>query len=75
MTLLFFGHLGLIWSEIKQLWDVGLQEYVGDMWNILDFVTNSLYVATICLRVVAHYQVRLGWIGFHVSCLPGNWLD
>ena len=48
---------GLIWSEIKQLWDVGLQEYVGDMWNVLDFVTNSLYVATIALRIVAHYQV------------------
>ncbi|CAG7729284.1 unnamed protein product [Allacma fusca] len=49
---------GLIWSEIKQLWDVGLQEYVGDMWNVLDFVTNSLYVATIALRIVAHHHVQ-----------------
>ena len=24
--------LGLIWSEIKQLWDVGLKEYISDMW-------------------------------------------
>ena len=23
--------LGLIWSEIKQLWDVGLKEYISDM--------------------------------------------
>ncbi|CAL4115341.1 unnamed protein product, partial [Meganyctiphanes norvegica] len=48
---------GLIWSEIKQLWDVGLREYVGDMWNVIDFITNALYVATIGLRIVAYYQV------------------
>ena len=48
---------GLIWSEIKQLWDVGLREYVNDMWNVIDFVTNSLYVATIALRLVAYYKV------------------
>lgn len=49
---------GLIWSEIKQLWDVGLREYVNDMWNVIDFVTNSLYVATIALRLVAYYKVQ-----------------
>ena len=49
---------GLIWSEVKQLWDVGLEEYANDMWNVIDFVTNSLYVATVALRVVAYNQVR-----------------
>lgn len=49
--------LGLIWSEIKQLWDVGLEEYVRDMWNVIDFITNSLYVATVALRIVSIYQV------------------
>ncbi|XP_068627674.1 transient receptor potential-gamma protein-like [Battus philenor] len=49
---------GLIWSEVKQLWDMGLREYVHDMWNVIDFVTNSLYVATVALRVVSHFQVR-----------------
>ncbi|XP_043598784.1 transient receptor potential-gamma protein isoform X4 [Bombus pyrosoma] len=49
---------GLIWSEVKQLWDVGLEEYVNDMWNVIDFVTNSLYVATAALRVVAYYRVQ-----------------
>jgi len=48
----------LIWSEVKQLWDVGLEEYVNDMWNVIDFVTNSLYVATVALRVVAYYRVQ-----------------
>lgn len=50
--------IGLIWSEMKQLWDVGLQEYLNDMWNVIDFVTNSLYVATVALRVVSFFQVR-----------------
>ncbi|GFQ95020.1 transient receptor potential-gamma protein [Trichonephila clavata] len=50
--------MGLIWSEIKQLWELGLMEYVADMWNIIDFITNSLYVATIALRIVAYFQVR-----------------
>lgn len=27
------------------------------MWNVIDFVTNSLYVATAALRVVAYYRV------------------
>ena len=54
MLLIFSG---LIWSEIKQLWEVGLREYVSDMWNVVDFVTNSLYVATIALRLVAYYKV------------------
>ncbi|KAL5280077.1 TRPC1 family protein [Megaselia abdita] len=49
---------GLIWSEVKQLWDVGVHEYLNDMWNVIDFVTNSLYVATIALRVVSYYQVK-----------------
>lgn len=49
--------LGLIWSEVKQLWDIGLHEYVNDMWNVIDFVTNSLYVATVALRVVSYFQV------------------
>jgi hypothetical protein len=47
----------LIWSEIKQLWDVGLREYISDMWNVVDFITNSLYVATIALRITAYYDV------------------
>lgn len=52
-----FFFAGYIWAEIKQLWDEGAYEYVHDMWNILDFVTNSLYIATLTLRVIAYVQV------------------
>ena len=57
-NILFFCLSGLIWSEIKQLWDDGLRGYIADMWNVVDFVTNSLYVATIALRLVAYYKVK-----------------
>ena len=39
------------------MWDEGAEEYAHDMWNILDFVTNSLYIATLTLRVIAFLQV------------------
>ncbi|KAK6745871.1 hypothetical protein RB195_012156 [Necator americanus] len=50
--------LGLIWVEIKQLWDCGLHDYCHNLWNILDFITNSLYLSTVALRAVAYYQVE-----------------
>lgn len=52
-----FSISGLIWSEIKQLWDSGPLQYINDMWNIIDFITNSLYVATVALRIIAYLQV------------------
>jgi len=62
---------GLIWSEIKQLWDVGLKEYVSDLWNVVDFITNSLYVATIGLRLRAYYDVQHEIsLGLNTSNLP-----
>ena len=50
---------GLIWAEVKQLWDEGVKAYVQDMWNILDFTTNSFYVATFSVKLVAYLRVRL----------------
>ncbi|CAG9537651.1 unnamed protein product [Cercopithifilaria johnstoni] len=49
---------GLVWVEIKQLWNEGLCDYCSDLWNILDFVTNALYLCTVALRVVAYLQVE-----------------
>lgn len=48
---------GLIWVEVKQLWDSGLHEYAHNMWNILDFITNALYISTFALRLIAFIQV------------------
>ncbi|XP_066288340.1 transient-receptor-potential-like protein [Branchiostoma lanceolatum] len=51
---------GLVWSECKQLWNMGLHLYIRDYWNWMDFIMNSLYLATISLRVVAYVRAMSG---------------
>lgn len=48
---------GFIWTEIKQMWDGGFHDYIRDWWNIMDFIMNSLYIATISLKIVAYLKV------------------
>ncbi|XP_062242538.1 short transient receptor potential channel 4-like isoform X2 [Platichthys flesus] len=50
--------LGFIWMEIKQMWDNGFQDYMDDWWNLVDFIMNSLYLATISLKLVAYKKYR-----------------
>ncbi|NXV82492.1 TRPC5 protein, partial [Atlantisia rogersi] len=47
---------GFIWGEIKEMWDGGFNEYVHDWWNLMDFAMNSLYLATISLKIVAYVK-------------------
>ncbi|XP_051533407.1 short transient receptor potential channel 5-like [Myxocyprinus asiaticus] len=54
--------LGFIWAEIKEMWDGGFTEYIHDWWNLMDFAMNSLYLATISLKMVAYFKYN--------SCLP-----
>lgn len=49
---------GFIWAEIKEMWDGGFTEYVHDWWNLMDFAMNSLYLATISLKMVAYFKVN-----------------
>ncbi|KAL1266613.1 hypothetical protein QQF64_002288, partial [Cirrhinus molitorella] len=49
--------LGFVWAEIKQMWDGGFQDYIHDWWNLMDFVMNSLYLATISLKFVTYLKV------------------
>uniref|UniRef100_A0A8C1DY05 Transient receptor potential cation channel, subfamily C, member 4a n=1 Tax=Cyprinus carpio carpio TaxID=630221 RepID=A0A8C1DY05_CYPCA len=49
--------LGFVWAEIKQMWDGGFQDYIHDWWNLMDFVMNSLYLATISLKFVTYFKV------------------
>ncbi|KAF4108149.1 short transient receptor potential channel 4a isoform X2 [Onychostoma macrolepis] len=48
--------LGFVWAEIKQMWDGGFQDYIHDWWNLMDFVMNSLYLATISLKFVTNFK-------------------
>ncbi|CAF5064325.1 unnamed protein product, partial [Rotaria magnacalcarata] len=56
---IMFYVAGFIWAEIKQLYQEGLHQYMADTWNLLDWVTNCLYLATIVLRVMAYVKVSL----------------
>uniref|UniRef100_A0A673K3F2 Short transient receptor potential channel 4-like n=1 Tax=Sinocyclocheilus rhinocerous TaxID=307959 RepID=A0A673K3F2_9TELE len=52
--------LGFVWAEIKQMWDGGFQNYIHDWWNLMDFVMNSLYLATISLKLVTYHSENYG---------------
>lgn len=50
------------------MWDGGFQDYVHDWWNLMDFVMNSLYLATISLKIVAYTKVtNYLWIAVKLS--------
>ncbi len=40
------------------MWDGGFQDYIHDWWNLMDFVMNSFYLATISLKIVAYVKVH-----------------
>ncbi|XP_038063933.1 short transient receptor potential channel 4-like isoform X2 [Patiria miniata] len=53
--LVIYWVIGLTWAEIKELWYYG-SRYLKDRWNVLDFLTLSLYWASIALRVVVYLK-------------------
>lgn len=50
--------LGFIFEETKEIVREGIGSYLRNMWNIIDFTRNSLYVAVIFLRSIAWMQQR-----------------
>lgn len=51
--------VSLIWGEIRSLYSDGLLEYVTDLWNIVDFISNSLFVMWMAMRFTSCYTVRV----------------
>ncbi|PAV75537.1 hypothetical protein WR25_21169 [Diploscapter pachys] len=47
--------LGMLWSEIKQLWEEGFKKYFHQWWNWLDFIMICLYLCTVSIRSSAYY--------------------
>uniref|UniRef100_A0A914X5M3 Transient receptor ion channel domain-containing protein n=1 Tax=Plectus sambesii TaxID=2011161 RepID=A0A914X5M3_9BILA len=54
-SLVCFWVFGMLWSEVKQLWDEGFKKYVHQWWNWLDYLMMSLYLCTFSLRASAYY--------------------
>ncbi|CAA9995355.1 unnamed protein product, partial [Nesidiocoris tenuis] len=53
---LFF--LRFLWEETAEMWTEGIRKYLRNMWNFIDFMRNSLYVAVLVLRVAAYISQR-----------------
>lgn len=50
---------GLITAELQALYAGGLMDYLSDLWNIVDFISNMFYVTWIGLRVTAWFVVQV----------------
>lgn len=50
---------GLIWGEMNALFSSGLVDYMSDLWNIIDLISNSFYVTWIGLRITSWYLVQV----------------
>ncbi|KDR22808.1 Transient-receptor-potential-like protein, partial [Zootermopsis nevadensis] len=48
--------LGFIWQETMEIFQEGVQSYLRNMWNFIDFTRNSLYVSVAILRIAAYIQ-------------------
>lgn len=47
---------GFIWEETMEIFQEGIQSYLRNMWNFIDFTRNSLYVSVAILRIAAYIQ-------------------
>ncbi|CAO1395343.1 unnamed protein product [Diamesa serratosioi] len=50
--------ISLVWGEMRSLFADGLMDYISDLWNIVDFISNSFYVAWISLRFTSWFVVQ-----------------
>ncbi|XP_043382916.1 short transient receptor potential channel 2 isoform X2 [Chelonia mydas] len=50
---------GFFWYECKEVWIEGLRSYLLDLWNYLDIVILSLYLASFTLRVLVAVRGHL----------------
>ncbi|KAM3174997.1 hypothetical protein ACTXT7_009409 [Hymenolepis weldensis] len=53
-----FYIIGFVWQEIMNIWMLGVRAYMSDMWHMLDFTQNTLFICTIALRIAAWVRTR-----------------
>ncbi|TSL04364.1 Short transient receptor potential channel 2 [Bagarius yarrelli] len=52
---------GFFWFECKEVWIEGLRSYFLDVWNCLDMMVLSMYLASFGLRLVIMIKAREEW--------------
>uniref|UniRef100_A0A915J1H8 Transient receptor ion channel domain-containing protein n=1 Tax=Romanomermis culicivorax TaxID=13658 RepID=A0A915J1H8_ROMCU len=61
-VLIIFWVFGMLWSEMKQLWDEGFNKYLHQWWNLLDFIMIALYLCTFSLRTIAYLRFHTKYV-------------
>ncbi|XP_070534007.1 short transient receptor potential channel 7-like isoform X2 [Ptychodera flava] len=52
--LLLLWIVGMLWGEVKQIWDEGFWRYFSSFWNLLDIGMLNLYLASFTIRNVSY---------------------
>lgn len=49
---------GFIFEEVHEMYVEGMNNYLKDLWNFIDFTRNFLYCMVFLLRVIAYVQQK-----------------
>ncbi|XP_077597293.1 short transient receptor potential channel 6a isoform X2 [Stigmatopora nigra] len=63
--------MGMIWTEVKEIWSLGPGEYLVEPWNFLDFGMLAIFLASFSCRFSALRQARFAqaYVYTHYTCL------
>ena len=56
--MIIFWVIALMWKDVKEVYDIGLTEYLKDLWNLADIFTNICFTGWIVLRITAYIIVK-----------------
>lgn len=59
--------ISLIWGEMNSLYSSGIVDYVSDLWNVIDFISNSFYATWIGLRITSWGLAQVSWFRVHLA--------
>uniref|UniRef100_A0A674MM34 Transient receptor potential cation channel subfamily C member 6 n=1 Tax=Takifugu rubripes TaxID=31033 RepID=A0A674MM34_TAKRU len=63
--------IGMIWSEVKEIWSQGLGEYLLEPWNFLDFGMLAIFLASFSCRfsILRHVESAQTFVYTHYTTL------
>lgn len=65
---------GMVWGECKEIWSEGIDDYVRQYWNWLDFLMLTSFIASFSLKGIASILVSTGRYGPKLQD-RGHWPD
>lgn len=58
-TMIILWQICLLWRDMKVVYQMGVVEYINDLWNLADWFTNVCFLSWIILRFTSCYLVSL----------------